>query len=96
MNRKSSLHSQPSVAAPLTSKEEPKHARPASSETEQRMLLFRLSDAAMRIREESDLIHRAGFTDPASRLLRLLGEAVEEQHAALSGKSGSAFSGDSK
>ncbi len=56
----------------------------AKTETEKRMLLFRLSDAAMRIREEADLIRRTGFTDQSSRLLRILGEAVEEQHAALS------------
>ena len=96
MNSKSSLHSQPTMAAPLASNEETVPAKAASSETEQRMLLFRLSDAAMRIREEADLIRRTGFTDQASRLLRILGEAVEEQHSALSVKTASAFSGETK
>ncbi len=80
--------SEVTLAVPLNTGE---HAMPdsfvvseeAKTETEKRMLLFRLSDAAMRIREEADLIRRTGFTDQASRLMRILGEAVEEQHAAL-------------
>lgn len=80
--------SEVALAVPLNTGE---HAMPdsfvvseeAKTETEKRMLLFRLSDAAMRIREEADLIRRTGFTDQASRLMRILGEAVEEQHAAL-------------
>lgn len=96
MNSKSTLHSQPTMAVPLAPKEETQPTKSTPSETEQRMLLFRLSDAAIRIRDEADLIRRTGFTDQASRLLRILGEAVEEQHSALSGKTGSAFSGETK
>lgn len=79
---------QPAFAVPLTSFVEPRievsdDVRGESSETEKRMLLFRLSNASARIREETDLIRRTGFTDQASRLLRILGEAVEEQQVAL-------------
>ena len=81
--------SEVTVAAPLNTSE---HTMPdsfivskeAKSETEKRMLLFRLSDAAIRIREEAELIRRNGFADQSSRLMRILGEAVDEQHAALS------------
>jgi hypothetical protein len=86
------------VAIPLTSNEIPQtfEATPASTETEKRMLLFRLSDAAQRIREESELIRRTGFSDPAGRLLRILGEAVEEQSVALSGQHELAYDGERK
>lgn len=91
---KSDVVAQPTIAAPLASAEfnmpasfEPSEASAEmKTETEKRMLLFRLSEAGMRIREEADLIRRTGFTNPASRLLRILGETVEEQHVALGEK----------
>lgn len=73
--------STPAFAVPLATDSSVSVA--ATSETDKRMLLIRLSDAAARIREEATLIRRAGFTDPASRLLRILGETVEEQRLAL-------------
>jgi hypothetical protein len=61
-----------------------------TSELEKRMLLFRLSDAAARIRDEANLIRRTAFTDASGRLLRILGETVEEQRAALDSSNGGA------
>lgn len=61
-----------------------------TTETEKRMLLFRLSDAASRIRDEANLIRRTAFTDSSARLLRILGEAVEEQRGALADFAGGA------
>ena len=59
-------------AVPLT-------APSAKTETDRRMLLVRLSDAAEKIRKETELIQRTSFNDPAGRLLRILGETIEEQ-----------------
>ena len=95
MNDKSKLQTKPTVAVPLAISEKLKSGVEAS-ETDRRMLLFRLSNAALRIRDEADLIRRTGFTDQASRLLRILGEAVEEQHAALSTKVEVVFDGEKK
>jgi hypothetical protein len=80
------------VAAPLTANEQKMPSsfvvsREDTTALEKRMLLFRLSEAGTRIREEADLIRRTGFTDHGSRLLRILAEAVEEQHLALGGRS---------
>ena len=90
MKNRSVIHAQSTVAAPLVSESKMPDTFVVSpevtTETEKRMLLFRLSDAANRIREEGDLIRRTGFADQASRLMRILGEAVEEQHVALGGK----------
>lgn len=88
----------PAFAAPLADASPdsslPHDAKSSSmKEVDQRMLLFRLSDAASRIRGESDLIRRTGFTDASSRLLRILGETIEEQRLALAG---SASGGDGK
>ena len=78
-------------AVPLSLNETMTESAPAAkadmTETDKRMLLFRLSDAASRIRDESNLIRRTGFTDSSSRLLRILAETVEEQRLALGGDS---------
>ncbi len=95
MNDKSSLQTKPLVAVPLAASEKLK-THVDVSETDRRMLLFRLSNAALRIRDEADLIRRTGFTDQASRLLRILGEAVEEQHAAMTTKAEVVFRGEKK
>ncbi len=57
----------------------PKSSKQLAAEADRLQLLVRLSDAAARIREETELIQRTSFADPAGRLLRILGEAVEEQ-----------------
>ncbi|CAN5547575.1 hypothetical protein BH10BDE1_BH10BDE1_31970 [soil metagenome] len=57
----------------------PKSTAQAATETERRMLLVRLSDAADKIRKETELIQRTSFGDPTGRLLRILAETVEEQ-----------------
>ena len=73
----------PALAVPLTETVASKALKPAASEIEMRMLVIRLSNAATRIREEASLIQRTGFSDQNSRLLRMLGETVEEQRLAL-------------
>ena len=80
-------NSTPAFAVPLSAPVETQSV-PLSSETDKRMLLIRLSDAASRIREEATLIRRLGFTDSSSRLLRILGETIEEQRLALEAKGG--------
>lgn len=79
-----------SIAAPLKNDRQMPDSfvtsRAETSETEKRMLLIRLSEASGRIRKESDLIRRTGFTEPSGRLLRILAETVEEQLIALDGK----------
>jgi hypothetical protein len=57
----------------------PKSPAQLAGETDRRMLLVRLSDAAEKIRKETELIQRTAFNDPAGRLLRILAESVEEQ-----------------
>lgn len=96
MNGKSTMHTKPTVAVPLAANEDSKQAPTLSNETDRRMLLFRLSEAGTRIRDEAELIRRTGFTDQASRLLKILSEAVEEQHVALSPKMIPTFDGDRK
>lgn len=61
----------------------PKSPDQVAGEKNQRMLLVRLSDAADRIRKETELIQRTGFDDPAARLLRILAETVEEQRVSF-------------
>lgn len=71
--------------------EEAKASMPSSfvenDETSRKMLLIRLSEAAGRIREEAELIRNSNFSDSTARLMRILGEVVEEQKQALHGAS---------
>lgn len=46
-------------------------------------LLARLTEASAFIRAEADQIRTIGITDRSVRLLRILGEAVEEQRLGL-------------
>lgn len=46
-------------------------------------LLARLTEASAFIRSEAEQIQNIGFTDRSVRLLRILGEAVEEQRLGL-------------
>lgn len=61
----------------------PQSPAQVATETDRRMLLVRLSDAADKIRKETELIQRTSFSDPAGRLLRILAETVEEQRLSL-------------
>lgn len=78
------------IAVPLAT--DTTTTKASTNETERRMLLFRLSDAGSRIREESNLIQRTGFSDASARLLRILGETIEEQRLAIA----STLRGESK
>ena len=85
MKQKETESTQPGAAVPLVSESNSTVTEPqsTSSDIEMRMLLIRLSDAAARIRDEKALIQQIGYQDQTSRLLRILGEAVEEQKSAL-------------
>ena len=69
----------PLAVAPAMALTMPQSPSQVATETDRRMLLVRLSDAADKIRKETELIQRTSFSDPAGRLLRILAETVEEQ-----------------
>lgn len=79
----------PAFAAPLGAIENESVRlvnRQPETEISRHMLLIRLSEAASRIREEAEQIRGVGFTEPSSRLLRILAETAEEQRGALASK----------
>ena len=61
----------------------PKTQNQLAAETDRHLLLIRLSDAAEKIRKETELIQRTSFNDPAGRLLRILAETIEEQRVSF-------------
>lgn len=60
-----------------------------STAADQKMLVYRLTEAARRIREETELIRRSSFSDSGARLMRILGETVEEQRQSILSRDGS-------
>lgn len=72
---------QPAVAAPIHTAESEQSQRPL----EQTLRL--LERAATVIRSEEERIKATGLRDQGLRLLRLLGETVEEQRLSFGGRS---------
>ena len=79
------------VTMPTTFVEVPteKSETKVASPVDQKMLVYRLTEAARRIREETELIRRSSFSDTGARLMRILGETVEEQRQAIISRDGS-------
>lgn len=73
--RSSRSPSAPAVAVPVNKLA----GAEAQNENAQLELLSRLTEASVIIRSESEQIKAFGVSDRAVRLLRILGEAVEEQ-----------------
>lgn len=69
----------PAVAVPVTKLAE----QAISCENSQLELLSRLTEASVIIRSEAEQIKAIGVSDRSVRLLRILGEAIEEQRIGL-------------
>lgn len=76
--RNRSAQMAPVVAVPVS-----QGVSSADSENAQLELLSRLTEASVIIRSEANQIKAIGVSDRSVRLLRILGEAVEEQLVGL-------------
>ncbi len=79
MKNMNSMRSRFAQPAPVVAVPVANMGQPTSCENSQLELLSRLTEASVIIRSEAEQIKAIGVSDRSVRLLRILGEAIEEQ-----------------